>query len=204
MMTVDELDKYIAKYIQGGFGPADMAVMKEECEKLQPGDVYVEIGVDEGRSARVAHEYLHPDVYKIYIDIHDPDTHPASIGRRKWMEQEGMVGLDKRGFYIHGDADHFADFIRTALGQYGPEETFPDGDKGEELLGPKFVSLIFIDGHHDYQSVKGNTLMWEPFMKTESIILFHDYDHPDTKKWLDEHYGNNKEVLHGKIVRVRK
>ena len=205
MKTIDELDKHIAKYIQGGFGPADMAVMKEECEKLQPGDVYVEIGVDEGRSSRVFHEYAPEGVYGIFIDIHDHGPVPdVTISRAAFMEQEGMVGLDKRGFYIHGDADHFADFIRTALGQYGPEETFPDGDKGEELLGPKFVSLIFIDGHHDYQSVKGNTLMWEPFMKTESIILFHDYDHPDTKRWLDEHYGDDKEVLHNKIVRVRK
>ena len=115
MKTIDELDKHIAKYIQGGFGPADMAVMKEECEKLKPGDVYVEIGVDEGRSARVAHEYLHPDVYKLWIDIHDPDTHSASIGRRKWMEQEGMVGLGKKGFYIHGDADEFAPLLKVSI-----------------------------------------------------------------------------------------
>lgn len=185
MKTIDELDKHIAKYIQGGFGPADMAVMKEECQKLKPGDVYVEIGVDEGRSARVAHEYCHPDVYKLYIDIHDPDTHPASIGRRKWMEQEGMVGLGKKGFYIHGDADEFALFL------------------GDLITAYEFIDLIFIDGHHNYDSVKQNTLKWEFFMREGSTMLFHDYDHPDTKRWLDEHYGNNKEVLHGKIVRVR-
>ena len=185
MMTIEELDKHIAKYIQGGFNSADMAVLKEEIEKLKPGDVYVEIGVDEGRSARVAHEYAHPNVFKIYIDIHDPDTHSTSIGRRKWMEQEKMVGLGIKGFYIHGDADEFI-------------KLFLNNDSR------KFISLMFIDGHHDYESIKQNTLMWEPFIKGKGIILFHDYDHPDTKRWLDEHYANKKEVLHNKMVRVRK
>ena len=180
MMDIPELDAHIAKYIQGGFGPADMAIMKEECEKLKPGDVYVEIGVDEGRSARVAHEYCHPDVYKIFIDIHDP-THTPNLNRAEFMEQEGIVGLGKTGFYIHGDADVLSEFI---------------------ILNK--VKLLFIDGHHNYDSVKQNTLKWEPFMKTGSVMLFHDYDHPETKRFLDEHYGNKKEVLHGKIVRVRK
>ena len=182
MKTIDELDKHIAKYIQGGFGQADMAIMKEECEKLKPNDVYVEIGVDEGRSARVSHEYAHPEVYKLWVDIHDP-THTPNLNRAQFMEQEGMVGLGKRGFYIHGDADEFAKVF------YGRVNV---------------VDLLFIDGHHDYKSVKENTLKWEPLVKIGGVILFHDYDHPDTKRWLDEHYGDNKEILHGKIVRVRK
>ena len=176
--TIPELDAHIAKYVQGGFGQADMAVLKEEIEKLEPGDVYVEIGVDEGRSARVAHEYCHPDVYRVFIDIHDHGpVEGVTISRATFMEQEGMVGLGKRGFYIHGDADEFM-----------------------PLFGG-MVDLIFIDGHHDYESVKQNTLKWEPISR---VMLFHDYDHPDTKRWLDEHYGDNKEVLHNKIVRVRK
>lgn len=182
-MDIPELDAYIGKYIQGGFGQGDMAVLKVEIEKLKPREVYVEIGVDEGRSARVAHEYAHPEVFKIYIDIHDPITHKASIGRARWMEQEGMVGIGKRGFYIHGDADEFALLFYGRTG---------------------VVSLMFIDGHHDYKSVKENTLKWECLMKPGGVILFHDYDHPDTKRWLDEHYGDKKEVFHNKVVKVIK
>ena len=66
------------------------------------------------------------------------------------------------------------------------------------------VDLLFIDGSHDYDSVKSDTLLWEPKVMRGGTILFHDYDHPDTKRWLDERYGNKKEVLHNKIVRVRK
>lgn len=178
-MDVPELDKYIADHIQGSFGQADMAIMKEEAEKLKPGDVYVEIGVDEGRSAKTFHEYAPEGVYGLFIDIHDP-THTPNLNRAEFMEQEGMVGLGKKGFFIHGDADEFVNL-------------FFDG-----------VRLLFIDGSHDYESVKKNTLNWEKAVLPGGIILFHDYDHPDTKRWLDEHYGDKKEVLHGKIVRVRK
>ena len=187
MKTIEELDAHIAKYIQGGFGPADMAVMKEEAEKLEAGDVYVEIGVDEGRSARTFHEYTPDGVYALFIDIHDP-THTPNLNRAEFMEQEEMVGLGKRGFYIHGDADEFIDLFNI----------------NSSIEDDRFINLLFIDGHHDYESVKKNTLRWENYVKDFGVILFHDYDHPDTKRWLDEHYGDNKEILHGKIVRVRK
>ena len=180
LKTIEELDDYIPQFIQKCFWANDMRILKEEIEKLKPGDIYVEIGVDEGGSARVAHEYGHPDVYKLYIDINNVDPHSKSIGRGRWMQQEGMVGIGKKGFFIHGDADQIA-----------------------KIWNQK-IDLLFIDGHHDYDSVKANTLAWEPFMRPATTILFHDYDHPETKRWLDEHYGKNIEVLHDKMVRIRK
>ena len=171
-MDIHELHVYISERIQGVFGEQDILVLKKEIQKLKPGDVYVEIGVDEGRSARAAHEYADKEVYKIWIDIHDPTP------RGPFMEKEEMVGMGRKGFYVHGGADEFA-------------EIFP---------GP--IKLMFIDGSHDYDSVKKNTLMWED--KVKGVILFHDYDHPGVKQWTDEHYGDNKEVLHGKMVRIKR
>lgn len=185
MKNILELDKYIAKYIQGGFGGLEMGVLEFEAKRLKAGDVYIEIGVDEGRSARVAHEYLDPEVFRLFIDIHDPTETPG-LNRAQFMEQEKMVGLNINGFYVHGDADNFSEFLFM-------------GARAEP-----FVDLLFIDGHHDYESVKDNTLAWERFVLKGGVILFHDYDHPETKKWLDEHYQTNKEVIGGKIVRVRK
>lgn len=181
MKTVEELDNYIPEYVQGGFWANDMRVLKEEIEKLKPGDIYVEIGVDEGKSARVAHEYAKPGVLKIYIDIHNVDPHELSIGRGQWMEQEGMVGIDKTGVFIHGDANIVAKWFNNK------------------------VSLIFIDGHHDYESVKSDTLAWEPFMKKGSVMLFHDTDYPEgVRKWLNDHFGKGKwENCHDKVGRVR-
>lgn len=176
--NLDELNQHIIENIQGMFHLADMAVMKQEIEKLKPGQIYLEIGVDEGRSMAVAHHYAKKGVFIIGIDIHDVYPHPASIGRGVFAEQEGIIGIKKRGFFIHGDADEFVE------------------------LWDEEIDLLFIDGHHDYESVKKNTLKWEGEVKKGGTILFHDYDHPDTKRWLDEHYGDDKEIFHGKIVKV--
>ena len=181
MINVDDLLDYTNKYIQGGFWGNDARILKEEIEKLKPGDVYVEIGVDEGKSARVAHEYAPEGVYLVFIDIHNVDSHSASIGRGKWMEQEGMVGIGKRGAFIHADANTVAKWF------------------------DREVALIFIDGHHDYDSVKADTLSWEPKMKKGAIMLYHDTDYPEgVLRWLNEHYGeDNWENCHGKVGRVR-
>lgn len=183
MRTLEELDQYITERIQGVFSQTDMAVLRREIEKLKPDDVYVEFGVNEGKSARVAHEYGNPDVYKLFIDCYDVVPHEVSIGRAPFMESEGMVGIGKKGFYVHGDGDLFPGWIMSKI---------------------PFVNLIFLDPHHDYESIKSATLAWEPLVKKGGVLLFHDYDHPDTKKFLDDHYGDNKEVFHGKIVKVVK
>lgn len=186
--TIEELDQHISKNIQGVFSTADMKVLKEEIEKLKPGDIYVEIGVDEGRSARVAHEYAHPDVYKLFIDIHDPQASEGiSIGRARWMEQEGMVGIGKKGFYIHGDGDEFGKLIGEIL---------------QNTTAEKFIDLMFIDGFHDTESLLKNINAWEKLMKSGNVILYHDFDHPNTRDVLNERYGNNKEIFHNKIVKV--
>ena len=189
MMTVPELDKHIADHIQGGFGQADMALLKEEIEKLESGDIHVQIGIDEGRSLRTAHEYAPEGVWIIGIDIHDPTNTPG-LNRAQFMEKEGMVGIGKRCFYIHGDADEFSDLLWNVQG-----ETIPDG----------WVDLLFIDGHHGYEDVKKNTLKWESWVKFGGVILFHDIDHLETRKFLNDHYGLGQwEDCHGKIGRVRR
>lgn len=183
-LTPHDLHLHITKHIQGVFSELDMEVLRDEIKKLQSGDVYVEVGVDEGRSARVAHEYADPDVFKLYIDIHNVDPHPLSIGRGKWMEQEGMVGIGKKGFFIHGDADLFPNWIMSKH---------------------PFVNLIFLDPHHDYESIKSATLAWEPFVMPGGTMLFHDTDHTETHQFLDDHFGKgNWENHHGKVGIVRK
>jgi hypothetical protein len=179
-MTNDELCLFINNQIQGVFGGVEMNLFREEISKLEAGNTYLEIGVDEGRSMTCAFLLARPGVNIIGIDIHDVPPHPVSVGRGPWAEKIGMIGVKKQGFFIHGDADMFRMFF------------------------PPVINVLFIDGHHDYESVKYNTLFWENKVVPGGVILFHDYDHPDTKRWLDEHYGENKEVFGGKIVRVRK
>ena len=176
-MNETELDTYIHENIQGVFGGYEYELFKREVGKLKPGQIYLEIGVDEGKSMTVAHYYAKKGVYLIGIDINDVPPHAVSMGRGNFAVKDGQIGLDKNGFFIHGDADVFAD------------------------IWDRKIDLLFIDGHHDYESVKNNTLNWESKVKKGGVIMFHDYDHVETKQWLDEHY-NKKEIFGGKIVKV--
>ena len=183
MMDIPELDAHIAKYIQGGFGQADMAVMKEEAEKLKPGDVYVEIGVDEGRSLTVARYYAHTKVWTIGVDYIDPAARgPYMNIPLGWNPQgQAMIKHGTRCVFIHGDSQDVS------------------------ALWSKPISLLFIDGDHSYEGVKKDTLSWEPFIKRGGTILYHDIDYVNgVPNWLNDHYGEgNWEALLGKIGRVR-
>ena len=131
----------------------------------------------------VAHHYAKSGVYIVGVDIHDvPPVEPHTIGRGPFAEQEGIIGFEKRGFFVHGDADEFA------------------------RLWAKPINLIFIDGGHDYEEVKKNCIRWEPFMDKEGVMLFHDIDYaaPGPREFLDDHFGKGKwEALHGKIGKVQ-
>lgn len=187
MKSIEALNKYIAGHIQGVFSVSDMKVLKREIEKLQPGQVYVEIGVDEGRSFRTAHEYAKEGVIKIGIDINDIVPFKweggRSIGRAPFMQQEGIVGLEKTGFYVHGDANVFA-----------------------ELFDRPFVDLLLVDGFHGYEDVKKNMVAWEHLVVDGGTIIFHDYIDANSKgvrEWVDKQY-KDFEVPHPRVAIVRK
>jgi hypothetical protein len=186
-INYQEIDDYIAKNVQGVFGMDEMKLLKFELDKLESGEVYVEIGVDEGRSFYVAHKLAKPGIIRIGIDINDPgeafvNGEKVSIGRRDFFKQEGIVGLEKYGFYVHGDANIFA-----------------------KIFKEPFVDLIFIDGFHNYDSVRKNVDVWLPLMKPHTTMLFHDYIDPNSdgvKPVVDETFGDKVEVF-GEMARVK-
>ena len=186
-MTLQEIEDYADTKIQGVFDQENIRLLKEELDKLQPGQIYVEVGVDEGKSFYVAHKLTKPGVIRIGIDINDPgeafvNGERVSIGRRDFFKQEGIVGLEKEGLYVHGDANIFAKIFKAP-----------------------FVDLIFIDGFHNYDSVRKNVDAWLPLMKPGSTMLFHDYIDPNSdgvKPVVDETFGNKAEII-GEMARVR-
>jgi len=185
MLSVSELDQWIGERIQGGFGQADMAIMKEEIEKLNPGDVYVEIGVDEGRSFTTAAHYAKEGVWIVGVDYIDPPARNKYMnpptGDNGWNPTgTGLISLGAPHIYMHGDANMVAKLFNQP------------------------ISLLFIDGDHSYEGVQKDHNSWVPKVKKGGTVLYHDYDHPDTKQFLDDIYGDKKEICHGKIVRVRK
>ena len=50
------------------------------------------------------------------------------------------------------------------------------------------IRLLFIDGHHEYDSVKKDFCLWSPFVQEGGIIVFHDYckSWPGVVRYYDE------------------
>jgi hypothetical protein len=186
-MTLEEIEHYADSKIQGVFDQENIRLLKEELGKLEAGQIYVEIGVDEGKSFYVASKLAKPGVLRIGIDINDPGEafvkgEKVSIGRRDFFKQEGLVGLGKDAFFVHGDADIFA-----------------------KVFKQPFVDLIFIDGYHNYASVRKDVDMWLPLMKLHAVMLFHDYIDPNSdgvKPVVDETFGDKVEVI-GEMARIK-
>jgi len=178
---VPELDQWITDHIQGVFGQGEMAVMKEEIEKLEPGEIYLEIGVDEGRSFTTASYYAKDGVWIIGVDYIDPTARHQymNIQLGHFPNGQSLIQLGATRGYMHVDAKMFAS------------------------LWTKPISLLFIDGDHSYEGVSMDSLLWEPLVKKGGTILYHDIDHPDVFKFLNDRYPTGWESLVGKLARVR-
>lgn len=66
MLDLEELDK---KTRPGAFSTLDMEVIIPSLLKLEPGDIYLEVGVDKGKSLSVARMVTKEDVMVFGVDI---------------------------------------------------------------------------------------------------------------------------------------
>lgn len=60
------------------------------------------------------------------------------------------------------------------------------------------ISLLWIDGAHDYESVKKDFLLWEPYLKEGGIIVIHDAIHlvyPGIRKVIHDHIFYSKKFI---------
>src|SRR3990167_4405696 len=67
-INYDELDK---KARQGAFSTLDMEVIVPDLLRLEPGEVYLEVGVDKGKSLSVARMVTNPFVLVYGVDVKD-------------------------------------------------------------------------------------------------------------------------------------
>lgn len=55
------------------------------------------------------------------------------------------------------------------------------------------IGLLWIDGSHEYEDVKRDFLLWEPYLSPSRFIAFHDRDHPGPSRVIGEHIlGSDK------------
>lgn len=132
-----------AEAIPGWFSRFDMEAIYPALKKSKADDVYLEIGVDRGRSLTFARKHFKGDVFG--IDIVD----------------EGGSGVKGVNF-IKGDS--------------------------LEVLWSLPIKVLFIDGEHRYERVKGEWEKYWPHVKKGGIVFFHDADDtsPEVAKFTKE------------------
>lgn len=49
------------------------------------------------------------------------------------------------------------------------------------------IDLLFIDGGHKYEEVVSDYVNWSPFVKAGGIVAFHDYNHEEIRRCVDDY-----------------
>lgn len=98
-LDYEELD---AKANLGAFSTYDSMVLMPEVAKLKPGQVYLEVGVDKGKSLSIARMVAKPGVTIWGVDLRDdpkvPDTLFAQADSTKYK-----LGTQVHVLFIDGD-----------------------------------------------------------------------------------------------------
>ena len=57
-----------------------------------------------------------------------------------------------------------------------------------DLFGKGYFDMAWIDGGHDYETVKGDILSYSPLLKKGGLLSGHDYSkgHPGVRQAVDE------------------
>lgn len=146
----NELELEITGKINGAFSTFDMAGLETGTNRLKSGDVYVEVGTQNGRSTFCAMRMLPKGVKMFAVDINDAGANADTMSRAEWFKH---TGLDKVCTFIHAPSD-------KAAAEW-------DGTP---------IDMLFIDADHSYEGVKLDVDSWAKFVKPGGYIYFHDAD----------------------------
>lgn len=170
--TGDPVEKavLIAREIEGQISPKELRVLVHLASKVAPDNVVVEIGTYRGRSAvALALGSRIGSGCRVYtIDPH--------------FDFKGVKG----GEFGSKDMDAlYANLTKAGVGETVAVICLPSlvlAKAWEE----QNIGLLWLDGDHSYQSVRGDFDAWFPWLVRDGVMAFHDVDALGVKQLLDE------------------
>jgi len=160
-------------------------------EKASKAQMVLEVGSYRGRSTKVLCDNCPGTVTAV-------DT---------WRGSPGLE--DELGFLmeISGDPDWlYHEFLHNMQGTPNLEIIRGSSGYAAGLMtrsGRKF-DMIFLDGLHDYQSVRDDISAWWPLVSDSGMMCGHDFDFPDVAKAIRSCFPEFPEGNHGSIWAVYK
>jgi predicted O-methyltransferase YrrM len=159
----------IMEAVDGWFSRAEGSKLYETAVGAsQVSPVTVEIGSWKGRSTIVLGMVAKRNGGKVYsVDPHDGDL---------WSNGKSIK-----------TPNTLAEFKKNmvAAGLNDTVTLFQKKSKDVEWVDGK-IGLLFIDGLHDYESVKSDFRKFEPHLAQGALIAFHDYNEDGVRKAVDE------------------
>lgn len=152
-------------------------------QSVKDCSVAVEIGVWQGKSTTAIALGL-PDGAKLFaIDTWKGSDDELNSSHSIMQTTEGQMSI-----YIDAMKNLF-EFI--SFGKVIP--ICMSSIYAYEFIGPLIheIDFIFIDGSHDYISVKQDIESWSQMTHKNSIIAGHDYTWPGVNKAVTELFGSN-------------
>ena len=188
-------------------------IFLDDIQKTNPKSFF-EIGVFHGVTARNVCDLMYKnhkfDFKYIGIDLFDQNVRDDEIAPNFKFNNPLKTFYFK---YIKRQNPYSALAVQDLLKKYRQNVEIVTGDTNEELknLNLKNIEYIFIDGGHDFETVKNDLYFCRKFLKNGGIILCDDYDltqAPGVKKAIDEFVTENNYnctiVCNGRFAKIEK
>lgn len=148
--------------------------------QAKDGYHFVEIGAWKGKSSAYLAVEIANSNKKIKFDCVDTWEGDTSISS---SYTEPLLEV-KDGLY-----KHFLENIEPVKEYINPIRM--TSKKASELYEDGSLNCVFIDGAHDYDSVRSDVLSWLPKIKKGGLLSGHDYAHPPIQQVLEEIFPGN-------------
>jgi predicted O-methyltransferase YrrM len=147
--------------IEGQISAREAALLHDLAAKTDSG-VILEIGSYRGRSTvALALGTRSGENLPVYaIDPHEPFT--GALGKEFGPQ-------DRIAFFKNILRGKVADIVRLV--------NLPSNEVAKSWNRP--IGLLWLDGDHTYEAVRGDFDSWEPHVLKGGCVVFHDAEHPD-------------------------
>ena len=155
--------------IEGWFSSDDVSLYEEMVARAKDSSVFVEIGAFKGRSTIAMCELI--ELYNKNIRFITIDHFQGS-----WEHQDDPTIKNLYDIFLKNTTEYSKSF-----------EILPfHSSQASRGFLSRSIDFLYIDGSHDYESVKQDLNIWFPKIKNGGTIAGHDYEWGGVKQAVNE------------------